>query len=63
MVVGCVMRAGPGKHTVSLKVAQGSADYMYIYCAVVKELDEDRHDELKSENAKLRAAPTVHYCR
>ena len=35
MVVGRVMEAGTGKHTISMKLAQGSAILMDIYCGVV----------------------------
>ena len=37
MMVGRVMGAGTGKHTISMKLAQGSADYTEIYCGVVRD--------------------------
>ena len=37
MVVGRVMGSGTGKHTISMKLAHGSADRMYILCGVVRD--------------------------
>ena len=37
MMVGRVMGAGTGKHTISMKLAQGSADYTDIFCGVVRD--------------------------
>ena len=37
MMVGRVMGAGTGKHTISMKLAQGRARYMNIYCSVVRD--------------------------
>ena len=31
------MGAGTGKHTISMKLAKGSGDYMYILCGVVRD--------------------------
>ena len=37
MVVGHVMGAGTGKHTISMKLPEGSADDMFIMCGVVRD--------------------------
>ena len=37
MMVGHVMEAGIGKHTISMKLAQGSADWVNILCGVVRD--------------------------
>jgi len=37
MVVGRVMGAGTGKHTISMQLAQGSADWVNILCGVVRD--------------------------
>ena len=37
MVVGPVMGAGAGKHTISMKLAKGSADRLEILCGVVRD--------------------------
>ena len=37
MMVGRVMGAGTGKHTISMKLAQGSADRMSTFCGVVRD--------------------------
>ena len=37
MVVGRVMGAGTGKHTISMKLAQGNAGHMSTLCGVVRD--------------------------
>ena len=37
MMVGRVMGARTGKHTISMKLARGRADYMAIFCGVVRD--------------------------
>ena len=37
MVVGRVMGTGTGKHIISMKLAQGSADNLRILCGVVRD--------------------------
>ena len=37
MVVGRVMGAGTGKHTILMKLVEGSADYMDILCGVARD--------------------------
>ena len=48
MMVGSVMGAGTGKHTISVKLGQGSVDCMHIFCLVVRDgapCNEDHVDE------------------
>ena len=33
----CVMGAGTGKHTISMKLAKGNADEMAILCGMVRD--------------------------
>ena len=37
MVVGCVMETGTGKHTIAMKLVQGSKCPMYTICGVVRD--------------------------
>ena len=37
MVIGPVIEVDTGKHTISMKLAKGSADYMLIYCGMVRD--------------------------
>jgi hypothetical protein len=45
MVVGRVMGAGTGKHTISMKLAKGSAGTMFIFCGVQRESLRQRQRE------------------
>ena len=59
-MIGRVMGAGTGKHTISMKLAQGSADDMAIYCGMVRDGAPCNEDHTMGEKAVHRQCQWVH---